>query len=71
MNNQDWFLNILKDMIKNKHCMVDLNKIKIYRDKTSTTQFNFTISINKSVFEDVLSEEEKQMLWLEGSDSNA
>lgn len=64
--NEDWFLNLLKDMIKNKSTMVNLEKIKIFREKSTLTQFNFSIAINKSVFEDVLSEEEKSMLWLEG-----
>jgi hypothetical protein len=65
---EDWLLKLLKEMVKNKYCMTDLNKIKIYRDKSSLTQFNFTILINKSVFEDILSEDEKGMLWLEESD---
>lgn len=65
---EDWLLKLLKEMVKNKYYMTNLNKIKIYRDKSSMTQFNFTISINKSVFEDILSEDEKGMLWLEGSD---
>ena len=66
MNNKDWFLTILKDMIKNKSTMVDLGKIKIFKNKNTLTQFDFNILINKSVFEEVLSEEEKLMLWLEG-----
>ena len=66
--NEDWFINLLKDMIKNKSTMINFGKIKIFREKNTMTQFNFSISINKSVFEDVLSEEEKAMLWLEGKD---
>lgn len=65
---EDWLLKLLKEMVKNKYYMTNLGKIKIYRDKSSMTQFNFTISISKSVFEDILSEDEKGMLWLEGSD---
>lgn len=65
---EDWFMKLLKEMIKNHYVFSDLGKMKITRDKSSLTTFNFSISINKSVFEDILSEDEKGMLWLEGSD---
>ena len=64
--NEDWLLNILKEMVKNRYTLTDLGKIKIMREKNSITDFNFSISIKKSVFESILSEEEKSMLWLEG-----
>ena len=66
MKNEDWLLNILKNMVKNQYTLTDLGKIKIMREKSNITDFNFSISIKKSVFEDILSEEEKSMLWLEG-----
>ena len=66
MKNEDWLLNILKEMVKNQYTLTDLGKIKIMREKNSITDFNFSISTKKSVFEDILSEEEKSMLWLEG-----
>lgn len=68
MNNDDWFMKLLKEMIKNHYVFSDLGKMKITRDKSSLTTFNFSISINKSVFEDILSEEEKSMLWLENGE---
>lgn len=68
MATNDWFLNILRDMIKDKTTLVLLGKMKIIKEKSTMTAFNFSISINKSVFEDVLSEEEKGLLWLEGND---
>jgi len=68
-NKEDWFFNLLKEMVKNNYTITDAGKIKILREKSSLTAFNFHIQINKSVFEDVLSEEEKAMLWLEGDEN--
>lgn len=55
-------------MIKNKYTLYNLGKMKIFREKDGLTTFNFNISVNKSAFKDILSEEEKAMLWLEGND---
>ena len=70
MSNGDGLLSLLKEMVKNKYNYTNLGKIQITREKQSLTQFTFHIAINKSVFEDILSNEEKSLLWLEGSDSN-
>ncbi len=66
--NDDWFIKTLKEMIKNKYTLMNLGEIKIVKQKSTHTTFNFSISINKSMFEDVLTEEEKSMLWLEDKD---
>lgn len=63
---EDWLLTLLKEMVKNQYTMADLGKMKIFRDKSDLTSFHFDISINKSVFEDILSDEEKGLIWLEG-----
>ena len=63
--NKDWFLNILQEMIKNKYTLTNLGKMKIVRQKDSLTTFNFSLSIKKSLFEDILSEDEKGLLWME------
>ena len=68
MKNEDWFLKIIREMIKKHSTLVNLGKIKIMREKDTLTGFHFNITISKSVFEDLLSEEEKAMLWLEGND---
>jgi len=64
---EDWFLNTLYEMVKNKYTIVNLRNMRIEREKSNLTEFVFTIYINKKLFEDILSEEEKSMLWL-GSD---
>lgn len=66
----DWFLKILKEMIKNNYCLTKLPKMRIEREKSSVTEFTFKISIKKSVFEDVLTDEEKSLLWLEQDERN-
>lgn len=68
MRTEDWLLTLLKEMVKNKYTMANLGKMKIFRDKSDLTSFHFDISINKSVFEDILSDEEKGLIWLEGND---
>lgn len=65
---EEWFTKILKEMIKNKYTLVLLGKMKIVRQKDTMTTFNFSISITKSMFEDILTDEEKSVLWLEGKD---
>ena len=67
MKDNDWFLKLIRDMIKDHSTLVNLGKMQIMREKGTLTSFCFNITINKSVFEDVLSEEEKSMLWLEGN----
>lgn len=60
----DWFFNLLREMIKNRYCLTDLGLVKIERMKSSSDTFNFCVSVNKGLFEDILSEEEKNMLWM-------
>lgn len=67
MKDNDWFLKLIREMIKDHSTLVNLGKMKIMREKDTLTGFHFDITINKSVFEDLLSEEEKAMLWLEDS----
>ena len=67
--NSDWFLHILREMIKGHTTLSVLGKMSILKEKDTLTDFNFKISIKKSVFEDILSEEEKSMLWLESDDN--
>lgn len=56
----EWLLDILKDMVKNKFYMVDYDKLKIYRNKDTTEQFSFEILIDKSLFEDILRGEDNE-----------
>lgn len=65
---EDWFIKIIREMIKNHYTLTNLGKIKIVRQPNTLTAFNFGISFKKSLFEDLLSEEEKSMLWLEEGD---
>ena len=67
MKDNDWFLKLIREMIKDHSTLVNLGKMKIMREKDTLTGFHFDITTNKSVFEDLLSEEEKAMLWLEDS----
>lgn len=64
MKENDWFLKILREMIKNKYNVTKLPTLKIYREKDGLTTFNFSVIISKAIFEDILSEEEKATLWL-------
>lgn len=64
---EDWFLNILHEMVKNKYTIVNLHNMRIEREKSNLTEFVFTIYTSKKLFEDILTDEEKSMLWL-GSD---
>ena len=65
-----WFIKVLKEMIQKKIAVAMLGKMKIVRQPSTLTTFNFSISINKSAFEEILSEEEKQLLWLEEGGNN-
>lgn len=65
LKNSDWLFNLLREMIETKATLINLGKMQIQREKSSLTQFNFGISINKSVFEDLLTEEEKALTYLE------
>lgn len=62
---EEWFTNLLKEMIKKKYTMVNLGKFIILREKDGMTTFNFRIEIKKSLFMDILSDEEKALIWLE------
>ena len=62
---EEWFTNLLKEMIKKKYTMVNLGKFVILREKDGMTTFNFRIEIKKSLFIDILSDEEKAFTWLE------
>ena len=62
---EDWFTNLLKEMIKNKYTMTNLGKFAILREKDGMTTFNFRVEIKKSLFMDILSDEEKSFTWLE------
>ena len=68
MTVNDWFLKTVREMIKNKYTLTKLPTIKIYREKDGLTTFNFSVSISKRIFEDLLSDDEKNMLWLEGDE---
>ena len=62
---EEWFTNLLKEMIKKKYAMVNLGKFIILREKDGMTTFNFRIEIKKSLFMDILSDDEKALTWLE------
>ena len=62
---EEWFTNLLKEMIKKKYTMVNLGKFIILREKDGMTTFNFRIEIKKSLFMDILSDDEKALTWLE------
>lgn len=62
---EDWFTNLLKEMIKNKYAMTNLGKFVILREKDGMTTFNFRIEIKKSLFMDILNDEEKAFTLLE------
>lgn len=61
----DWLTLILKNMIINKAVMVDLGKVKITRTSDDLKSFNFQISFYKSLFPDILTNEEKSTRWIE------
>ena len=65
MKQEDWFTNLLKEMIKNKYAMINLGKFVILREKDGMTTFNFRVEIKKSLFMDILSDEEKSFTLLE------
>ena len=59
----DWFFNILRLMVEKHYALTDLGLVKIERMKSNDNRFNFCVSVNKGLFEDLLNEDEKAMLW--------
>ena len=62
----DWFFKHIREMIKNDTTVTLLNKIRIEREKDGFGTFNFSVRIDKSLFEDLLSDNEKALLGLRG-----